>query len=164
MSNSIFITYNTGSSVEKNTALRMQTIASLYGISVELPMRPPAKRIKASPESIERISRSNFVLAFCLGNLSKQLQSELHEAVRLNKRIIMLYEDSSKVDFKGYKHVKEVFLDYHNPEAALHEVASYLSPQNNGNKKKSDDNALGVGLVMAGIGLLVFWALNNKDN
>lgn len=58
MSN-IFISYNPNEEIEQNTALRMQTIASLYNISVELPARQqiPAKA-KISSETQNRIARA----------------------------------------------------------------------------------------------------------
>jgi hypothetical protein len=175
MSN-IFISYNPNKEIEQNTALRMQTIASLYNLSVELPSRQqmPAKA-KISSETQNRIARSAVVVAISLYKMSPQLQAELQFAMQENKPIVVLYDEKKgkNIDFGAYNKVKEINIDFNNTDEALHQIAPFLKSisqqeaKNNQSEKQSaestNENGLVIGVIAIGLGLLALWALAKSD-
>jgi hypothetical protein len=174
MSN-IFISYNPAQDIEQNTALRMQTIASLYNLSVELPARQqmPAKA-KISSETQNRILRSAVVVAISLYQMSPQLQAELQFAMLQNKPIVVLYDEKKgkNIDFQDYKKVKEINIDFNNTDEALHQIAPFLksiseqSAKNNAKqtKESNTENGLIIGVLAIGLGLLALWGLAKSDD
>lgn len=174
MLKSLFATYNPNTDMEQNTALRMQTISGLYGITVELPARAYGKRNELSVETAQRIERCSFVLALSLYKMSTTLQKELRYAISQNKPIVVIYDQKigKTIDFEGYANVKEIHVDFNNTEAALHQIAQFLQHNlyppviqttNNVTTDNSDSNlGIALGVVGIGLGLLALWGLVKK--
>lgn len=70
MYENIFLTYNKDSIFGQNTALRLQTISNLYGLSVSLPSRIVNNGVEISNSTQERISNAAIIVAFGLENLT----------------------------------------------------------------------------------------------
>jgi hypothetical protein len=164
----LFITYNPKEDIEQNTALRMQTIAHLYALSLELPARMAAKNITS--ETQQRIARSSVVLAISLTKMSKLLQEELAYAIEQNKPIVVLYDKKKgkTINFGAYKNFKEIHVDFNQTDQALHEVASFLKEtvknQEAQSKKKSDsETGVLLGVLGIGLGLLALWAISKEE-
>jgi hypothetical protein len=162
-SDGIFLTYNDGSSIGKNTALRIQTNAQLYGTKVDLPSRYFGGAV-ISDETTHRIKQSSVLVAFSLEILTPALQSELRYAMTINKPILVLYDQGVKnIDFGNYKRIKEVELDYLNTDDTLKKVSDFLDDQRKGRSKVTDKEiGLETAILGIGLGLLALWALNSS--
>lgn len=160
----IFITYNKSSEVEENTALRMQTLSSLYGLTVNLPFRLQSQDI--SSETKKRITNSRFVLAFSIDDFTDTLRQDLDFALTENKPIIVIYDTNKgrNINFPNNANVEEVFIDYYNTDDALHQISKFLKARfvELDKNQKKNENALGIALVAVGLGLLASWALAEK--
>jgi len=157
----IFITYNSMSEVEESTALRLQTLSNLYGFSVSLPYRTKLTST-ANNETKLRIRNAQFVLAFCLNRLTKTLKEELKYSKSINKPIIIIYDKKrgKRVKFGDNINVKEIFIDFHNTDKALHQIAEFL--KNVSGRARTTESSLGVALIGIGLGLLALHVLSNN--
>jgi hypothetical protein len=137
MNPSIFITYNPSVPTEEATALRLQTIAHLYGLWVELPDRLGAG---AELNTRQRIQRAGYVVAFPLHFLSDQVKSELDYAISCGKTIILVYDRKigKTVTFHQSNNIFETFIDFENQntDQVLQEIASFIR-----NKHAAEPNA-----------------------
>ncbi len=179
----VFVTFNPNSEVEERTALRLQTIANLYGVEVLLPYRRISNKL--SSETKNRIDRSRIVIAFSGSKLTSHLKQELIYAKSQNKTIVVIYNTSigKNLIFKDYEKVQEFYLDYDNTDRTLHEIAQFLrdkadnlkrgkskpnSAATRGSRKKVQATESGAltALLSIGLGLLAFWALSKalKDD
>ncbi|MEA3495237.1 MAG: hypothetical protein U9R42_04300 [Bacteroidota bacterium] len=158
----IFITYNKNSEIGENTALRMQTLQSLYGLKIFLPYRLHSKSI--SNETKIRIEKSRFILAFSIDKFTETLKEELEYALAKNKPVVVIYDEQQgkNIKFNKNKNVEEVYIDYYNTDEALHQISDFLRTKFSNAEKKQTENAIGIGLVAIGLGLLVNWALTDK--
>ncbi|MBI5913963.1 MAG: hypothetical protein HY842_01185 [Bacteroidetes bacterium] len=165
MYKSIFITYNQNSTFGQNTALRLQTISNLYGLSVFLPARLLNQSTGITKETERRINQSSIVAAFGLENLTLQMQAELSYAIARKKPIIVIYDKGigRTVDFGEYKNKQEIHTDFLDTENALHEIARFLGglPAKNTTSKK--DIGVAEALLGVGLGLLALWALSKSE-
>ncbi len=162
----LFVTYNKNAEIEENTALRLQTLSNLYGFSVLLPYR--LNSLNISTETKTRINNSKFVLAFCIEYFSPSLKQELDYALTVNKPIVVIYDQSEgkKINFPNNSNVKEVYIDYDNTDATLHEVSKFIKSKfSEIQKNEADKNgsAIGIAIVALGLGLLAAWALSEKE-
>ncbi|MDX2284240.1 MAG: hypothetical protein NW241_08760 [Bacteroidia bacterium] len=160
---SLFLTYNEGSQAGKNTALRMQAIASLYGMQVVLPARL-GRSSTLDEETAQRIQNSAFVVSFGLEALSPHMQQELAFAMGQQKPIVMLYDPAAgkTVRFGTYRQVTEVPIDYQNTDRTLHEVAEFLNGYYQTRPKEQDQSGTGVALLGVALGLLALWAITRE--
>ncbi len=170
MTKSIFISYNHNSQPEESTALRLQTISNLYGLSVSLPYRL-RNTSSITNETQTRIENSSFVVAFCVDGLTKLLKEELSYAISKKKPLIVIYDSAKgkKINFKDNVNVKEVFVDFTKTDDALHKIAEFLrtslaasTTKKTTKKTQNEDSGLGIALLGIGLGLLAAWALS-KD-
>jgi hypothetical protein len=171
MANQIFVTYNPESSVEQNTALRLQTIANLYGIAVVLPSRLYGNGL-INDETKTRINNSDLILAFSLNGMFPNVSQELGHAIVEEKSIIVVYDKNigKNINFRNYSHLKEVYIDDNNSEQALHEISGFINTEFKQKSKSKKTNALdvlgaGVGIAIMGIalGLLALLSLGTKN-
>lgn len=170
MTKSIFITYNLSSQPGEGTALRLQTISNLYGLSILLPYRF-RNSSSISSETKIRIDNSRFVVAFCVDRLTKLLKDELSYAISQRKPLIVIYDNAKgkKINFKDHVNVKEVFVDFTKTDDALHKMAEFLRAKLSAitakkvTKKTQDDSGLGIALLGIGLGLLAAWTLSKGE-
>lgn len=165
MTPSIFITYNSLSKREESTALRLQTIANMYGVNVEIPDR---YGVGAATNTLQRIKRASYVIAFPLQSLSEEVKRDLDNAIASNKTIIVVFDSRNgrTVEFKDYKKVKEVPVDFvnQNVDEVLHQISDFIRKSHSQTTKTKPssltDSERGLlGLLAAGLGLLALAAL-----
>ena len=161
MANRIFVTYNPNVAIEQNTALRLQTIANLYGLTVDLPSRLSGNGL-INTETKNRINNSDFVLALSLYKMEQEVNSELGHAIAKKKPILAIYQEGigKNIDFTGYP-VDEVSLDINDTEAALHNIANFIQTKFKQNKDK-DQNAKNIAILGIALGMLALWSLNKE--
>jgi hypothetical protein len=90
MTPKIFVSYNPGVTMEQSTALRLQTLSSLYGVEVSLPDRLATKELKATTK--DRILNAHVFVMFCTRKLSKAVKEETEFALHNNKRVVIFYD------------------------------------------------------------------------
>ena len=155
--------------------MRLQTIAGLCGIRVEIPARMGAGSRHMTEE---RIQRADYVVAFPVkARLSNELKLDLNFALQCQKRIILVHDRSVKTRIHVPEHVQHLVLsaemDYTNSgeiDSVLHQIAGYVAapletqvpvserpPQPTSGLSSNDKGMLaflGVGL---GLLALAFW-------
>jgi len=164
MANKVFITYNPEIEIERLTALRMDAMASAFGVRIEFPLRYEVRTVAVSDQTVLRIKRAEIVIALCLGNMSKQLEKELLEAMKQKKTIVVLHEKKrgKTIDFGTYQYARAFYIDFDNSEQTHSEIAQFLKnivslPVKR--KEPEPDYALPIAVVGIGLGLLTLWAL-----
>lgn len=163
MDNILFLSYNKDSDIGQHSALRLQTIAGLYGFSVVLPLRR-ANSTALNQETKTRIDSANMVAIFALEGVSKGVNEEIVYASQKNKPVIVLFQ-------KGFPqgripkddNIRAVEVDFNSIDKASHEVAEFLKDQFPGRTKKAKETSgSGSALILLGLGLLAAWAIT-KD-
>lgn len=162
---SLFLSYNPKQDAEYNTALRLQTLGNLYGLTISLPARLHAGNY-AAPETKERIEQAQLVVALCLGTMSKQMQAELGYAIEQKKTIVVLYKEGRQkpIDFQNYENVEWIAINYQNTDETLSKVANFLRSKAQVLKqnKEAKDAGVALGIIGLGLSLLALWALSSK--
>lgn len=164
--NSVFITYNPGAYQEESTALRLQTIASLYDLAVEIPYRPNISDGNVHSITRERIGHAALVVALTLTPLQRQMQAELDAAISRKKKIAVIYDTSvgRNLNFRSYSNVIEQFVDFDNDDTddALHAIAEFMKSetQDIANRKVVNQTLAVLGI---GLGLLALHELTKSE-
>jgi hypothetical protein len=169
----IFVSYNPGIEVEQSTALRLQTLSSLYGATVYLPDRLGSTHLKDS--TMQKIVDAQVFVMFSTHRLSKAVKEEAEFALKQNKRVVIFYD----------KHIGKNILTTHINPANLIEVSydptintpadllgtvltkgGFLTPRKSAemNNQKEGDNKALTALVGVGLGLLLLWALSSDED
>lgn len=166
MNNKVFITFNPDIKIEESTALRLQTISSLYGIAVDLPARVA---IGHKDITKRRIMDSGIVVCFALSKkLSSEMKFDLETAMNAKKPILVIYDkhQDEVIDFNNYPYLKKVKIDYSNSNTALDEIAAFLKQTIEKSKPqkavKSDNTPALLALLGIGVGLLALFALSKQ--
>ncbi len=181
MTGKIYITFNSNNKthIEESTALRLQTLSNLYGISVNLPYKATLN-FEDDIESKNRIQKSDYVVVLSMTNLSPRLKSEIDYSINQNKPIIIIYDKAKGKNLKllNQKNIKEVELDAYNSEDTLNSIADYLANQSPATKKQSSNTkivksskangesigvAFGIALLGIGLGLLALALLSSDE-
>jgi hypothetical protein len=158
-SGKIYITYNSANKthIEESTALRLQTLSSLYGINVSLPHRATLK-FEKDFESQNRIQTADYIVVFSLTTLSLRLKDEIAFAKKLQKPIIIIYDKLNPISILKSPKIKFVELDKYNSDGTLRSVTEFLQKElqkkNKPTIKEKEDTGLGVALLGIGLGLL----------
>jgi hypothetical protein len=169
MGYSIFLTYNPKVTLEQSTALRLQTIANLYGLRVELPDRMGASAVESTQQ---RISRAAYVVAIALKPIAPAVKEELNYAAQLGKTIIIIYDEhaSKTVNFRNNTNVIQTPINFNSPdiEQVLHKVSSFIAEQQTKNTdiKGADNNDADkslIALLGIALGALALAAIFSKD-
>jgi len=155
----VFVTYDSNNLNGQRTVLRVQTLASVHGLEVELPYRTklPA-RVAIHPETATRIQRADFVVWMTGSAPDAAVNGELRVAVAANKPILAIYEGpwSQPLVIKDYPNFKGVPVEH--AEQAMQTITAFAHQHALGKSKKqkaeSADALIALGLV--GLGL---WAL-----
>ena len=164
----VFVTYNKNSEIGENTALRLQTLSSLYGFNVDLPYRI---NNTINSETKNRISKASFVLCFSPDDFtSDNLTNELAYADQINKPIVIAFDKNySKpmIPVSG-KNVKFFPIDFYDIDNSINEIARFLEKtlktKSVRNNTQNSNGGLAKVLVTLGIGLLAAWVLSSKED
>jgi hypothetical protein len=162
----IFISYNPKVESEQSLALRLQTLGSLYGLSVSMPDRIGSVVLKEATK--QRIDRANLFIVFSTRNLTKSVINEIEYARSLKKKIIVVYDKDVKknLDIEGVREIEYNHLE-DKPDKIIAEILKEInkqvvkSPRKNLATAKEDDT-LGA-FLLVGLGLLLLGALTSKD-
>ena len=166
MNPTVFISFNEKSELGRQTALRLQTIASLYGFKVYLPGRSP---ISGDEPTLAKIYHSDYYVVFALEKVSKQLLYEINYALEQNKTVIVLYDKEVGSTLKFEREYKNMFIskiDFENNylDKQLEEISEFLGNHHNDKKKKREkENAL-LALLGIGLGAVFLGYMLDKDN
>ncbi|MEM8893057.1 MAG: hypothetical protein AAGC88_00685 [Bacteroidota bacterium] len=164
MDKSIYTTFNPNMPVEQNTALRMQTISSLYGFQIETPARGLTNGSIISEETKLRISRSTFILVISLNEISEAVLNEVKLAKEKKKPIIILQSKHATPLNLNYKSAQSFVLDYANTDKTLHDISEFLrSVINQSVKEHKQSSNVGLTVIGVGLTLLALWALSSSD-
>jgi hypothetical protein len=164
---SIFITYNPSSDIGQGTAFRMQTIAGLHGLKIELPARN-ANSSLISTETKRRIESAVAVLIFIAENVSEKVNAEILHAQKKKKPIIVISENNIKINKGSYPNIELFRFNKHNPDQTLHDVVMFIKNvhtlgSNNTPTKKKQISKEASGIITAvlgiGLGMLALYSL-----
>lgn len=174
MTPKIFISYNPDVEIEQSTALRVQTLSSLYNAVVHLPDRSGTTNLKENTK--QRIQDAMVFVMFSTHKLSKMVLDEVNYALQVNKRVIIFYDKriGKNLNTSNIKDANflEKFIDPEkdNPADLLNFVldnGGFVSTASNANlvdkKKDSTANAALAAIVGVGLGLLLLWTLSDDD-
>ena len=159
--NSVFVTFNVSADFEEATALRLQTIAGLYGVPISLPYRPDRTAPNLTSETKRRIEDAWCVAAFSLSPLSDIMRHELQYALSVGKPVMIFYGEHSgkNIIFKDSEIVQEIFLDFSHQDRAINQAIEFLQRmQASGRISQAapgDSGVTNTGAAVIGIGLLL---------
>ncbi len=153
MSTTLFISYNPNSEIEQSIALRLQTLASLQNVSVLLPDRHGATRLKESTKA--RIKEASAFVVFSTASLSKTVKEEIEYARSLRKNVVVVYDVKKNVSsrLEGVTEVSANF-ERESPDAILKKILERVA-------FKSDNQNAFAALILFGLGMLLLWAMSD---
>ena len=161
----IFISYNHKVETEQSLALRLQTLGSLYGLSISLPDRIGSVGLKDT--TMQRIEKSSLFIVFSTRNLTKFVVNEINYAITLKKKIIIVYDKDveKKSNLQG---VHEIEYNHRtdNPEKIISEILSIIHKSPSKSLKSTsasekEENTMGA-FILVGLGLLLLAAVTSK--
>ncbi|TQE67242.1 hypothetical protein FF021_17850 [Leptospira noguchii] len=122
-----FVTFNRYTRLEESTALRLQTISNLYGVSIELPFRTEGLDIKE--ETKRRIDRSEIVFCFSLGLPSDEVSSEIKYALENNKTVIHIFNLGVQTPVFGHANFLNLSVDFSKEPCSniLNQISKFLT-------------------------------------
>jgi hypothetical protein len=162
----VFISYNPKVESEQSLALRLQTLGSLYGLSVSMPDRVGSVILKETTK--QRIERANLFIVFSTRNLTKSVINEIEYALSLKKKIIVVYDKDVKknLDIEGVREIEYNHAE-DKPDKIIAEILKEINKQVVKSSRKNlttvkEDDTLGA-FLLVGLGLLLLGALTSKD-
>lgn len=145
----IYLTYNPKSRQEEATALRLQTIANLYGIEILLPDR---LGVGQEANTQQRIKRADFIIAFALSTISTKVLNELKLGLAFDKNIIIVNDKKVGKTVNTDKHTNVIYanIDFQTGQTdqALHNITEFIHKKyfekEIKNKKKVEEMEKGI--------------------
>ena len=173
--NSVFVTFNVSADFEEATALRLQTIAGLYGVPISLPYRPDRTAPHLTSETKRRIEDAWCVAAFSLSPWATGCLRELQYALSVGKPVMIFYGEHSgkNIIFKDSEIVQEIFLDFSHQDRAINQAIEFLQRMQASGRivryknewAPRDSGVTNTGAAVIGIGLLLLglWTLTKEE-
>ena len=155
---SFFVSYNPGVENEQSTALRLQTLAGLYGVVIHLPDRYGAIELKSSTK--QRIADSVLFVMFSTKDLSKQVEEEVNHAISLGKKVLVFYDKGvgKKPMTKDiYEKCFDPLLD--TPATVIDRVLMLGDII----ESSESENKVAFAIVEIGLCLIFLWSLSKKE-
>jgi hypothetical protein len=148
----VFLSY--GASADQSTALRLQALAAVNGLTVYVPpastRRSPA--LLLSSDSAAKIAESDVVLGVVASGLSESCRQELNTSLTLRKPTIVMAAPGFLPVLQPFFGSNLVVLDPANPEAAELAIVQHLKTVDaEQNAKKA---LLALGTIALGLLLL----------
>lgn len=159
----IFISYNPNIEEEQSLALRLQTLSSLYGISILLPDRYGAKSIK--PSTKERISEADLFVMFSTSKLSDMVSEEVSWALEKSKKVLIIYDKHKGKNLTTPKGVIEIEFDPYkeSPDQVLHNVLTQAGLETQENKLSTSEGSGAIAALLGlGLALVMLAAFANR--
>jgi hypothetical protein len=162
----IFVSYNPGVEIEQSTALRLQTLAGLYGAVIHLPDRFGSSKLKDSTK--QRIADADLFVMFSTQTLHRQVEEEVAYAFSLDKRVLIFYDKNvgKNLDTSRANVTEEYFDPLLDTSATVMERVARHGGfiKNAAPKQPSPENNVAAALVGIGLGLFLLWALSKKND
>lgn len=148
----VFLSY--GGTADQVTALRLQALAAVNGLTVYV---PPAYTRQSSavlldPEIARRMNDSDIVLGVIGSGLSEACRQELNTGLALQKTTIVMADPDSAVQLRPYFGPNLIVIDPANPEHAEMGIVQHLKSVDVEQDTKKALLALGT----IALGLLIF--------
>jgi hypothetical protein len=148
----VFIAY--GSAADQVTALRLQALAAVNGLTVYV---PPAHTRQANqwfldPEASQKIAESEVVLAVIGAGLTEACRQELNTSLTLRKTAIVMCHPQFAPQLQPSFGSNLIVIDPANPDRAELEIVQYLKAVDAEQNTKKALLALGT----LALGLLIF--------
>jgi hypothetical protein len=160
----IFVSYNPGVEIEQSTALRLQTLAGLYGVVIHLPDRYGAIELKSSTR--QRIVDSVLFVMFSTQQISLQVEEEVNYALSCGKSVLIFYDKSvgknltPPNDAKVIDEYFDPFVD--TPATIMERVLKHGEIIKATQEMPKHENNIISAIVGIGLGLILLWALSEK--
>ena len=150
----VFISY--GNAADQATALRLQALAAVNGLTVYVPAAFTRQGTSTSvdAESASRLVDAEVVLGVIGATLSEACRLELNTAINMRKDTIVMASPQSASLLQGYFPSNLVVIDPTNPGQTEREIVQHLKSVN---AEKDTQRAL-VALGTLAFGLLMFAA------
>lgn len=161
----IFVSYNPGVEIEQSTALRLQTLSSLYGATVYLPDRLGTIALKETTK--QKISDSQVFVMFSTQRLTNIVQEEVNFALHLGKRVIIFYDARVGKNLNTIQkpNLIETTFNPHTEDAAtILKKAMDLGGFQDAPGGLSNSSSGLSAVVGIGLGLFLLWALTKDDD
>lgn len=148
----IFISY--GSAADQVTALRLQALANVNGLTVYV---PPAFTRRGSamlfdPKTQQELNQAEVILGVVGIGLSEACRQELNTGTALAKHIIVMATPVFEPELRPYFGPNLVVIDPANPDRSEIDIVQYLKSLNATQNVKNALMALGT----IALGLLIF--------
>ena len=155
----IFISY--GGPADQVTALRLQALASVNGLTVYV---PPAHTRRGNgllvdAESEQKLKEADVILGVVGTPLTEACRNEFNLAITLSKQMIVMAYPWFAAELQVYLGPRVVVVDPAQPGAAEVNIVQHLK---NLNSQKTANTAL-VALGTLALGLLLFAAIAERD-
>ncbi|HMD47732.1 MAG TPA: toll/interleukin-1 receptor domain-containing protein [Bryobacteraceae bacterium] len=155
----VFLSYSLDPA-EMALAWRLQTLAVSHGIEMYVPAHGMGQTTPGAAAVQQAIDRADCVLAIINAATSQPVQDELSYALQRGKLVIPIVRE----DLANHPLIAQFpqvfkFSPWDNPGAVETRIVEFLNGQ-----KLTKDNQQTLGALAAlGLGLLVLFALNNKE-
>jgi hypothetical protein len=148
----VFISY--GSAADQVTALRLQALAAVNGLTVYV---PPAHTRRGStalidPESAQKLNEAEILLGVVGSGLTEACRQELNTGIALDKTAIVIADPEFAPQLQSYFGPNLVVIDPANPDRAELGIVQHLKAVDAGQNAKKALLALGT----LALGLLIF--------
>ncbi|TSC54075.1 MAG: Uncharacterized protein LiPW30_770 [Parcubacteria group bacterium LiPW_30] len=161
----IFVSYNPGAEIEQSTALRLQTLAGLYGVAINLPDRYGTVDLKSSTQ--QRIADSVLFVMFSTQKISLQVQEEVNHALSLGKNVLVFYDKSVGKNLTTYSdtNILEEYFDplIDTPVTIMERVLKQREIIKATQEITKRENNVISAVVGIGLGLILLWAFSIKS-
>jgi len=147
----VFISY--GDVSDQVTALRLQALAAVNGLTVYVPPAHTRRGVPAflDPEAGQRLRDAEVVLGVVVAGLTEACRQELNTGLTLNKNMIVMSDERFVPQLQPY-FANLVVIDPANPDLAEIGIVQYLKTVNAGENATKALLALGT----LALGLLIF--------
>ena len=148
----VFISY--GSAADQVTALRLQALAGVNGLTVFV---PPAYTREGStplidPQSAQKLSEAEILLGVVGSGLTEACRQELNTGIRLHKTTIVMADPVLAPQLQPFFGPNLVVIDPANPDRAELDIVQHLKAMDAEQSAKKALLALGT----LALGLLIF--------
>jgi hypothetical protein len=154
----VFISY--GSVTDQVTALRLQALASVNGLTVYVPPADTRLRTPAflDQETSQKLNITDVILGVVDGALTEACRQELNSGIELHKGMIVMASMAVTPQLRPYFDANLVTVDPANPAQTEASIVGHLTAMN---AEKNAQKAL-LALGTLALGLFIF-ALAAKD-
>lgn len=148
----VFISY--GSASDQVTALRLQTLGAVNGLTIYVPPAYTRKLPYTSidPEAVQKLKDADFVLGIVGYADSAACREELNLARALAKKIVVMTEEAAAPYFRSSFNENLVVINSTNPHQTESEIVEHLK----GLDANRQANKALVTLGALALGLLIF--------